>query len=172
MGGWGGNLGAGFACDKRVARLERREKLSQTRKRPRRVRCTNAGKARKLATPKVARPGLEASVSYGWSVTGCAAGELDKARSVAFAFLAPSVAVRSRALTLVLTEHLDPVHPATLLPVLMLLRAVWEHRSPFHMVVAGLTRSATESWAQVRGPSPAATMALRRVGWRVVGATA
>ena len=103
----------------------RAEKLAVASKRVRRVNCIKVGKLRRLAVRKVARAGLEASVAYGWSVTGCAAGELDKARSVIFAAAAPAVASISITLTLMLTKHLDLIHRATLLPVLMLLRAVW-----------------------------------------------
>eukprot|EP00959_Pyramimonas_sp_CCMP1952_P002514 51907-Pyramimonas_sp.AAC.1 len=70
--------------------------------------------------------GLEASGSYGFSVAGCAVGELDKLRSLVFAAAAPSVAGRSRTLALMMMRFFDPIYGATVLPATAMLRAAWE----------------------------------------------
>eukprot|EP00959_Pyramimonas_sp_CCMP1952_P425217 8906778-Pyramimonas_sp.AAC.1 len=66
----------------------------------RRVMFLKGGKGRRLAARKVARSGLEASVSYGFVVTGCSSTELDKLRTLVFTSVALSTAGRSRPLTL------------------------------------------------------------------------
>ncbi|CAK0874919.1 unnamed protein product [Prorocentrum cordatum] len=91
------NLGVDFSCGRRVVRKVRGDKMVLAGLGTRRVALLKTGAGRKLAVRKVARSGLEAPVSNGFSVTGCAATELDKLRTLIFTAVAPSVAGRSRA---------------------------------------------------------------------------
>ena len=57
------NLGVDFACGRRIQRKVRKDKLVAAGLRIRRVMFLKGGKGRRLAVRKVARSGLEASVS-------------------------------------------------------------------------------------------------------------
>eukprot|EP00959_Pyramimonas_sp_CCMP1952_P327848 6863674-Pyramimonas_sp.AAC.1 len=61
----------------------------------------------------------------------------------------------------------DPIFRATIVPVCMLRRAVWDSWMPQSILSSVLEWTSThvQSWAQVRGPISAAFMPLLRVGW-------
>eukprot|EP00959_Pyramimonas_sp_CCMP1952_P460873 9480589-Pyramimonas_sp.AAC.1 len=61
-----------------------------------------------MAVRKAARAGVEPSVTYGVTVTGCATMEVDTLRTESFKAVAPSVAGWSRALTLIADAHARP----------------------------------------------------------------
>ncbi|CAK0882571.1 unnamed protein product, partial [Prorocentrum cordatum] len=146
------NLGVDFSCGRRIARTVCQEKLVQAGLRQRRVAIPKTGAGCKKAARKVARAGIDPSVTYGVTVTGCATMELDTLRTESFKAVAPSVAGRSRTLTLMLTPMLDPMIRATLLPTMMLLRAAWESWIPQHTIDYGMACCQVQSRNQVRGP--------------------
>ena len=70
-----------------------------------------------------------------------------------------------------LTPSLDPMIRATLLPVMMMLRAAWENWVPQHVIAYGRTSCDAVRWSQVKGPFSAVRLTLERVGWQVIDAT-
>eukprot|EP00959_Pyramimonas_sp_CCMP1952_P165213 3453189-Pyramimonas_sp.AAC.1 len=94
-------------------------------------------------------------------------GELDRARTMTFVAVSNTTASKSRSLGLMLQPGLDPITDATCMPVMMLLRAVWENWVPLHMVVRCLQDKRATTWAHVQGQCVATVMSLRRIGWAV-----
>eukprot|EP00959_Pyramimonas_sp_CCMP1952_P334496 7005017-Pyramimonas_sp.AAC.1 len=84
--------------------------------------------------------------------------------------MVPSTAGRSRTLTLMLAKMMDPMCRATVLPVMALLRAVWEGWLPRHVIDFGMMQCGASSWPQVRGPFSAVHMTLERIGWTIIDA--
>ena len=85
------------------------------------------------------------------------------------------LAADSRALALMLMPNaqVDPIYVATIEPVVMLARALWETWFPLNVLHDSIEWSlgAARTWAQVRGPLAVALLSMRRVGWDVASLT-
>eukprot|EP00959_Pyramimonas_sp_CCMP1952_P201874 4221107-Pyramimonas_sp.AAC.1 len=158
------NLGVDFTCGRRVIRRVRHERLRSARSKIHRLRKFCCGPRKRVAAQLVARAGMAAGVTYGASVTGTSATEVDSIRSLMFSAIERHGAGKSRTMALMLGKELDPIFRATLLPVLALARAMWESWIPVKVVSDGLLEAKkVHMWSQVQGPFGAVKLSLDRI---------
>ncbi|CAK0817398.1 unnamed protein product, partial [Prorocentrum cordatum] len=100
--------------------------------------------------------------------TGLSDSDLQTARSLAFRATEARVDGGSRALSLMLSpvRELDPIFRATIDPVCMMHRAVWDSWLPVSILTSVMrwTSAHVTTWAQVREPISAAFLSRLRVG--------
>jgi len=164
------SLGIDQSSGRKASRLVRKTRLKDGNERVARMRAVL--RARRKARGIVARTGLLPAVGFGIAVTGLNDSELHALRSQVFKAVEARTAAKSRTLALMLmpNKYVDPIYAASVEPVVMLVRALWEQWLPRNVLSDCLAWNIANvrSWSQARGPLAAALLSLRRIGWEML----
>ena len=169
------NLGIDFnAAGSRPSARVRLGRLGRAAKQVARIRWLRdmGGKVRRLVAGGLLPTG-------GWGACACPPpwSHVQKLRTAAHRSLCGHTAGRSATIDLAMLSDrrrphtIDPAYPATVDPIYMLGKALWEAWLPRGWILRVLSGSASEQtklrrpWAKVKGPISGAVACCRRIGW-------